>query len=140
VAGVASVYATSRFMSPTVLYEPPTRFTLGRPEEFRAGVDDRYQRIHNVFVVRGEGRLYVLSGQCTHLGCAINWFTGQGRFKCPCHGSNFDPGGRVVGGPAPAPLLRVAVELDAEGRLVADTARRSNTAEALRPGPFLVTV
>jgi cytochrome b6-f complex iron-sulfur subunit len=137
--GLLGLYATGRFMLPTVLYEPPTRFVLGRPEDFRPDeVDARFQRAYNVFVVRSGSGLYVLSGQCTHLGCTINWFGAQQRFKCPCHGSNFDHEGHVVGGPAPASLMRVAIEVGPEGRLVADTAQRSNGAESGRPGLYLV--
>jgi ubiquinol-cytochrome c reductase iron-sulfur subunit len=47
----------------------------------------------------------VLEPRCTHLGC--NLIEGGGRFGgwlCPCHGSEFDPSGRVTRGPADANL------------------------------------
>jgi cytochrome b6-f complex iron-sulfur subunit len=45
-----------------------------------------------------------LSAACTHAACTITGY-GSGTFVCPCHGSQFDTSGRVVGGPAPANLL-----------------------------------
>jgi cytochrome b6-f complex iron-sulfur subunit len=44
-----------------------------------------------------------LSAICTHQTCTITGFGNQ-RYVCPCHGSTFDINGRVLGGPAPAPL------------------------------------
>ncbi len=44
-----------------------------------------------------------LSATCTHQTCTITGFGGQS-YVCPCHGSTFDLNGRVLGGPAPAPL------------------------------------
>jgi ubiquinol-cytochrome c reductase iron-sulfur subunit len=47
----------------------------------------------------------VLDARCTHLGCGL--IEGGGRFDgwlCPCHGSEFDPSGRVTRGPADANL------------------------------------
>ena len=44
-----------------------------------------------------------LSATCTHQVCTITGFSNSD-FVCPCHGSTFDSNGRVVSGPAPAPL------------------------------------
>jgi cytochrome b6-f complex iron-sulfur subunit len=40
-----------------------------------------------------------LSAMCTHQACTITGFSNE-LFICPCHGSEFDPTGRVVRGPA----------------------------------------
>jgi cytochrome b6-f complex iron-sulfur subunit len=40
-----------------------------------------------------------LSAICTHQTCTITGFSNE-LFICPCHGSEFDPTGRVVRGPA----------------------------------------
>jgi cytochrome b6-f complex iron-sulfur subunit len=55
---------------------------------------------------------YGIRTVCTHRGCAVNWQAEQSRFVCPCHGSQFDPQGRVVKGPAKAalPLLTVVAK------------------------------
>jgi cytochrome b6-f complex iron-sulfur subunit len=44
-----------------------------------------------------------LSAMCTHQACTITGISNSD-FVCPCHGSTFDTSGRVVAGPAPAPL------------------------------------
>ena len=31
---------------------------------------------------------------CTHLGCLYNWNNQEGKFICPCHGSQFQANGR----------------------------------------------
>jgi cytochrome b6-f complex iron-sulfur subunit len=58
----------------------------------------------NVLVARTSATTFnALSSGCTHAACTVSGFSGQ-VFVCPCHGSEFDISGRVVGGPAPSPL------------------------------------
>ena len=52
----------------------------------------------------GNGELSALSPVCTHLGCLVHWNTTEKSWDCPCHGSRFDPHGRVLNGPAVAAL------------------------------------
>ena len=46
------------------------------------------------------GTLHTFSHVCTHLGCYVRWNPAEKSFDCPCHGSRFDNGGRVIQGPA----------------------------------------
>jgi glycine/D-amino acid oxidase-like deaminating enzyme/nitrite reductase/ring-hydroxylating ferredoxin subunit len=48
----------------------------------------------------GNGELSALSPVCTHLGCLVHWNNAEKSWDCPCHGSRFDPHGRVLNGPA----------------------------------------
>ncbi len=62
-----------------------------------------------------DGQSSALSAKCTHAGCAVEW---DGRAKiplrCPCHESQFDLDGKVLSGPAKAPLQRYTVSLSGE--------------------------
>jgi cytochrome b6-f complex iron-sulfur subunit len=132
----ASGAAAARFMLPNVLYEPSQRFKMGKVSDLPLGVTiNKEQR---VWVIRGEQGVYALWSRCTHLGCTPNWFPAESRFRCPCHGSNFNPAGDVIAGPAPKPLWRVAVSVTPEGDLIVDKSVMEN-----RPGfrdktPFFI--
>jgi Rieske Fe-S protein len=47
-----------------------------------------------------DGTLHTVSAVCTHLGCQVKWNEAERSWDCPCHGSRFDPTGRVIQGPA----------------------------------------
>ena len=56
-----------------------------------------------------EGQLSAVSPVCTHLGCFVHWNGAEKSWDCPCHGSRFDAHGRVLNGPASAPLEQKAI-------------------------------
>ena len=49
---------------------------------------------------RDDGTLVAVSPTCTHLGCQVNWNRAERSWDCPCHGSRFDPLGRMLNGPS----------------------------------------
>jgi glycine/D-amino acid oxidase-like deaminating enzyme/nitrite reductase/ring-hydroxylating ferredoxin subunit len=52
-------------------------------------------------VYRDEsGELHAVDAVCPHLGCLVQWNDGERTWDCPCHGSRFKIGGRVINGPA----------------------------------------
>jgi glycine/D-amino acid oxidase-like deaminating enzyme/nitrite reductase/ring-hydroxylating ferredoxin subunit len=52
-------------------------------------------------VYRDEtGHIHEHSAVCPHLYCIVDWNSAERTWDCPCHGSRFDPYGRVVNGPA----------------------------------------
>ena len=52
----------------------------------------------------GNGKLFLRSAACTHLGCHLHWNSFERCWDCPCHGSQFAPDGTALNGPAFAPL------------------------------------
>jgi len=112
-----------RFFLPRALYEPKTTFTIGYPSDFGFGVDTKFQNAHRIWVVRNTEGIFVISAVCTHLGCTPDWKASENKFKCPCHGSGYDPEGVNFEGPAPRPMDRAHVEIDPTGQIVVDLSR-----------------
>lgn len=66
------------------------------------------------YLVRAaDGGFLALYRKCTHLGCAVPWDQARGEFVCPCHASAFTMDGTVINPPAPRPLDRFAVVIEA---------------------------
>ena len=56
---------------------------------------------HKIAVYKDEaGRVHERSAACTHVKCIVDWNTAEKSWDCPCHGSRFDPYGKVLNGPA----------------------------------------
>src|SRR6516165_430800 len=112
-----------RFFLPRTLFEPPTVFKIGYPSDYALGVDTKWQQKYRIWVDRTPDRLFVIYARCTHLGCTPDWKASENKFKCPCHGSGYDSEGINFEGPAPRPMDRAHLQLDAEGQMVVDTNR-----------------
>ncbi len=109
-----------KFLLPNVLYEPPTIFRVGLPEDFPEGVTLIPER--NVFIVRKGKAFHAISSICTHLRCQVGH--ARGGFQCPCHGSRFDINGKVLKGAAPRPLDWFEVALAENGEVRVNTRRK----------------
>ncbi len=130
-ASAGCLAATGRFMFPNVLNEPPQQFTIGFPEDYGVGVDERFKDTMGVWIVRTENDytheasgFYALFSICTHLGCTPNWLSAENKFKCPCHGSGFRPTGIHFEGPAPRPLERTRIVRAEDGQILIDKSRK----------------
>ena len=109
-----------RFFLPRSILEPSSIFRIGPPADYAIGVDTKWQQQYRIWVTRTSDRLFVIYARCTHLGCTPDWKASENKFKCPCHGSGYDSEGINFEGPAPRPMDRAKVSLDAEGQIVVD--------------------
>ncbi|MBI4587080.1 MAG: ubiquinol-cytochrome c reductase iron-sulfur subunit [Planctomycetes bacterium] len=124
-ACIAGLSATARFFFPNDLFEPPTRFKIGLPENYAPNsVDENWKAKYRIWVVRDGEKIVILNATCTHLGCTPNWLLTEGKFKCPCHGSGFYRDGINFEGPAPRPLERFKLSLAADGQIEVDKSRK----------------
>jgi len=115
--GAAAGGGSLVFLRPRVTYGPPSKLAVGRPETFSSGSQVSFPEAK--LVIRRQGdRFCAISTVCTHLGCTVN--TTDSGFDCPCHGSQYDERGDVIGGPAPKPLPWFRVAMAPNGELVVD--------------------
>ncbi len=100
-----------------VLPSPSKKFRITLPESLAPGEPYVAPGRPVVLVRDGEG-VYAVSRVCTHLGCIVQ--PSPSGFDCPCHGSRFAADGAVLKGPAPKPLLWLAVSSLGGGTYVVD--------------------
>jgi Rieske Fe-S protein len=88
---------TRRFVGdPLHTLRPPPVGELARGE---GGIRDLHGE--KVAAYRDEdGRLYAVSGRCTHLGCLVAWNAAERTWDGPCHGSRYAYDGKAIHGPA----------------------------------------
>jgi cytochrome b6-f complex iron-sulfur subunit len=116
-SAVLSAFSNFVFIKPRATYGQPTRFAIGKPDEYPSGTRISLD-VRRVCVVREGAKIAAISTTCTHLGCIVG--VSDTGFACPCHGSRFDQDGNVTGGPAPKPLAWYKVSLKPNGDLEVD--------------------
>jgi cytochrome b6-f complex iron-sulfur subunit len=131
IAAVGSLIVTYGYLSPNVLFEPPTTFRAGSPDLY-APDSVTFLEDQQVYVVRTENGFYAVSAVCTHLGCVTQWKPDLGLIACPCHGSKFKQDGTKIEGPAPRPLPHFAISLTADGELQVDKLEIINPGQAFK--------
>lgn len=47
-----------------------------------------------------QGKEFIVSTKCAHLGCELHWNADELTWDCPCHGSRFDYRGKLIDSPA----------------------------------------
>jgi Rieske Fe-S protein len=80
------------------------------------GVYD-HLRDQGFFVIRNGSRLIALSAYCTHRKCKLKAESDHS-FYCNCHGSTFDPNGKVTEGPAKRDLAALPTVTSPKGHLL----------------------
>lgn len=119
IAGLGAVVVTVEYASPNVLFEPPTMFRAGSPDDYPVN-SVTYIQDQQVYIVRTDKGIWALSAVCTHLGCITRWKPEADQIACPCHGSKYQKTGIVEAGPAPRPLPHFSLTLGEDGNLVVD--------------------
>jgi len=86
-------------------------------------------------VVNSEGSLenYGVNAVCTHLGCVVPWVSAENKFKCPCHGSQYNFQGKVVRGPAPLSLALAHADVNEADTVVFSTWTETDFRTGLEP-------
>ena len=131
VAGLGAAVVTVEYSSPNVLFEPPTTFRAGSPDDYPVN-SVTYIQDQQVYIVRTEKGLWAMTAVCTHLGCITQWKPESNQIACPCHGSKFERDGKVQAGPAPSALPHFTVRLTADGALEVDKLETVKRGEILR--------
>ncbi len=119
-ASIPVIGGAFRMVKANVRYEESTKFKIGMLEDFPVGsvkkIDDK-----KVFIFSDENGLFAMTTVCTHLGCIV--FKTEWGFQCPCHGSQYNGSGKVIGGPAPRSLAWFEISQDIDGTLVVDASK-----------------
>lgn len=104
---------------PRVLYEPPSKFKVGKPDDFPEGIT--FLPEHRLYIFRTGNVFSAVSAICTHLYCVVDWRPDQNEFYCSCHGSRFSQEGINISGPAPKPLPWFRLSMAPDGSLSVDS-------------------
>jgi cytochrome b6-f complex iron-sulfur subunit len=108
VAAAATGGAVYKYLMPVVTYGTPKKFKIPKSDLPDIGDELVFSEQKVVLRRQGENEVAALSLVCTHLGCTVNVV--ETGFLCPCHGSQYDIKGTVVGGPAPESLAWLTIK------------------------------
>lgn len=76
----------------------------GKPVYILKKTPEMAKSANNSTIKVGNDEYTVVIAICTHLGCIPSYEPENKRFKCPCHGGEFDVNGVNTFGPPPKPL------------------------------------
>ncbi len=119
-SSITALAGALRLFKPNVYYEESRQFKIGTPANYPVGLAKKIED-KSVFIFSEIDGLYAISAICTHLGCIVS--QSETGFQCPCHGSKYDPDGRVIAGPAPRPLPWFEITERVDGSLMVDAAK-----------------
>ena len=111
--------ALFKFMFPVVSYGTPQKFLVSVTDLPDIGDELIFEDMKVVLRRMSEDKVAAISLVCTHLGCTVNRV--ETGFQCPCHGSQYDTDGLVVGGPAPKTLPWLEIKVMPGAQLEIDT-------------------
>jgi cytochrome b6-f complex iron-sulfur subunit len=100
--------ALFKYMFPVVSYGTPQKFLVPIGDLPDVGDELIFESQKVILRRQTETEVAAISLVCTHLGCTVNRV--ETGFQCPCHGSQYDSDGIVVGGPAPKTLHWLSIK------------------------------
>jgi cytochrome b6-f complex iron-sulfur subunit len=112
--GLLGLEGLFRFLTTQTEPPPPTDFDTGPASNYPTGSRTVLPDIPALLVHTQSG-FSAISLVCTHLGCTVE--SKPEGFACPCHGSRFDPQGKVTRGPAQKPLNSLRTGITSDGKL-----------------------
>jgi cytochrome b6-f complex iron-sulfur subunit len=113
-SGLLGLGGLLRFLSYQSQPPAPAEFVLGAPADYAVGSRTLLPDVP-ALLVRSVTGFSALSLVCPHLGCTVD--PQPDGFACPCHGSRFDLGGKLVRGPAGQALTVLRIETGSNGKL-----------------------
>jgi len=116
-----------KFFWPNVKYGPPSKFSIGKPDNYQDGCKINIAD-QKTTIIRHGNQIGAISMVCQHLGCTIG--ASNTGYDCPCHGSKYDENGFVTHGPAQIALDWFDVSLTPSGDLQVDKGKK------LEPGHY----
>lgn len=114
-SGLIGAGGLARFLGYQGTPTAPVEFDLGSAAGYPLGSRTVLPEAKALLIHDAKG-FRALSLTCTHLGCEVK--PTESGFACPCHGSLYDPDGKVLRGPAGQPLHAGKIEQAADGRLI----------------------
>jgi cytochrome b6-f complex iron-sulfur subunit len=63
-------------------------------------------------------KVIAVNPKCTHQGCDVKWLAADKKYECPCHGAGYAADGKVLKGPATAPLATYPAKIQGTQVLV----------------------
>jgi len=112
----------------TTAAEQDTIIVAGPVDSFEPGTVSAFVRGKFYLARLEDGGFLAMSRTCTHLSCTVPWVSGENKFICPCHSSEFDIRGEVINPPAPRALDLYPVTIE-NGVLKVDTRKLTKRSE-----------
>ena len=101
---VVMVIAFFKPRKPRAATEQDAIVVAGTVDNFEPGTVSAFVRGKFYLARLEDGGFLAMSRTCTHLSCTVPWVSGENKFICPCHSSEFDIRGEVINPPAPRAL------------------------------------
>lgn len=70
----------------------------GKKQKMKCAFSSLSQGDPTYLVVNNDSKIekYGINAVCTHLGCVVPWVPAENKFKCPCHGSQYNNEGEAL--------------------------------------------